>query len=192
MLDVKNLENENMAVTGKQPVPPDSIDEKIVNWLREVPELDAETEGIVDRIVLLDKYLRRTHDETLEQFGLTWGEVKVMGSLRYGGPPYRSTPGRLAGELGLSSGAMTTRLDKMEEAGLIRRLADPDDRRGVLVELTEHGRDLWQQSVAVQAEKETTIAGALSDGEKQELNDLLRRLVHAFRRVHGPLARKRS
>lgn len=149
-------------------------------------------EGIVDRIGLLDKYLRRTHDETLEQFGLTWGEVKVIGSLRYGGQPYRSTPGRLAGELGLSSGAMTTRLDKMEEAGLIRRLADPDDRRGVLVELTEHGRDLWQQSVAVQAEKETTIAAALSDGEKQELNDLLRRLVHAFREVHGPLARKRS
>jgi DNA-binding MarR family transcriptional regulator len=85
---------------------------------------------------------------------------------------------------------MTTRLDKMEEAGMIRRLADPDDRRGVLVELTEHGRDLWQQSVAVQAEKETAIAAALSEREKQELNELLRKLVHAFREAHGPLKRR--
>ena len=192
MLDVKSLRVENVDVTRAKAAPPDAIDEKIAVWLREVPDLDAETEGIVDRIGLIDKYLRRTHDETLEQLGLSWGEVKVIGSLRYGGPPYRSTPGRLARELDLSSGAMTTRLDKMEEAGMIRRLADPDDRRGVIVELTEHGRDLWQRAVEVQAEKETTIAAALSRHEKQELNDLLRRLVHAFREVHGPLARKRS
>ncbi len=192
MLDVKNLDVENAAVTARPTAPPDQIDERIARWLVEVPELDAATEGIVDRIGLIEKYLRRTHDETLEQFGLSWGEVKVMGNLRYGGPPYRSTPGRLARELDLSSGAMTTRLDKMEEAGMIRRLADPDDRRGVIVELTEHGRDLWQQTVAVQAEKESTIAAALSAHEKDELNDLLRRLVHAFREVHGPLSRKRS
>ena len=66
MLDVKNLETENAAVARKRTVAPDSIDEKIANWLREVPELDAETEGIVDRIGLIDKYLRRTHDATLE------------------------------------------------------------------------------------------------------------------------------
>jgi DNA-binding MarR family transcriptional regulator len=192
MLDVKNLDAENATVSSRATAPPDQIDERIARWLLEVPDLDAATEGIVDRIGLIDKYLRRTHDETLEQFGLSWGEVKVMGSLRYGGPPYRSTPGKLARELDLSSGAMTTRLDKMEEAGMIRRLADPNDRRGVIVELTEHGRDLWQQTVAVQAEKEGTIAAALSTREKDELNDLLRRLVHAFREVHGPLARKRS
>lgn len=192
MLDVKNLDAENATVSPRATAPPDQIDERIARWLLEVPDLDAATEGIVDRIGLIDKYLRRTHDETLEQFGLSWGEVKVMGSLRYGGPPYRSTPGKLARELDLSSGAMTTRLDKMEEAGMIRRLADPNDRRGVIVELTEHGRDLWQQTVAVQAEKEGTIAAALSTREKDELNDLLRRLVHAFREVHGPLARKRS
>ena len=92
----------------------DTIDRKLDVWLREIPDLDVRTEGIVDRIDILQKYIRRTHDETLQQFGLTWGEVQVLGSLRSGGVPYRSTPGKLAGQLGLSSGAMTARLDKME------------------------------------------------------------------------------
>ena len=86
-------------------------------WLREIPELDARTEGIVDRINMLQRVIRKTHDDTLEEFGLTWGEVQVLSSIRYGGAPYRSTPGSLATQLGLSSGAMTARLDKMEEAG---------------------------------------------------------------------------
>ena len=66
---------------------------------------------------------------------------------------------------------MTARLDKMEEADLIRRLPDPDDRRGVVIELTDHGRDLWEQSIAVQAEKESTVAAALTEAEQDQLND---------------------
>jgi DNA-binding MarR family transcriptional regulator len=170
----------------------DTIDEKLEIWLREIPELDASIEGIVDRIGIIQKYLRRTHDETLDQFGLTWGDAQVLSSLRYGGPPYRSTPGRLGGQLGLSSGAVTARLDKMEEAGLVRRLPDPDDRRGVLVELTERGRELWQQTVAVQAEKESIVATALDDRDQARLNDLLRRLVLAFSAEYGPVWKRRT
>ena len=169
----------------------DMIDEKIAVWLREIPDLDARTEGVVDRIGIIHTYLRRTHDETLEQFGLTWGEVKVLSSLRYGGPPYQSTPGKLGGQLGLSSGAMTARLDKMEEAKLIRRLPDPGDRRGVVIELTSRGRELWEQTVAVQAEKESIVAAALTEREQDQLNDLLRRLVLAFGEEHGPLTKRR-
>ncbi len=170
----------------------DKVDEYMEVWLRELPSLDARTEGVVDRIGMIQKYLRRTHDETLEQLGLTWAEVRVLGSLRYGGAPYHSTPGRLGDHLGLSSGAMTARLDKMEAADLIRRLRDPDDRRGVLVELTEHGRDLWEQSVSLQMEKESIVAATLDDDERDLLNDLLRRLLIAFADAYGPVARRRA
>ena len=179
-------------MTGRGGPERDTIDEKLEVWLREIPDLDARTEGIVDRIGVIQKYLRRTHDETLEQFGLTWGDVRVLGSLRYGGAPYRSTPGRLASQLGLSSGAMTARLDKMEDAELIRRLPDPDDRRGVLIELTERGRELWEQTVSVQAEKEAIVAEALGEREQDQLNDLLRRLVLAFAAEYGPLSKLRA
>ena len=177
---------------ARQPVEVrDSIDEKIAVWLREIPDLDARTEGVVDRIGMIHSYLRRTHDETLEQFGLSWGEVKVLSSLRYGGPPYQSTPGKLGSQLGLSSGAMTARLDKMEEAELIRRLPDPGDRRGVVIELTPRGRELWEQTIAVQAEKESIVAAALTAKEQDQLNDLLRRLVLAFGEEYGPLMKRR-
>ena len=103
----------------------DTIDEKLEVWAREIPDLDIRTEGIVDRVGVIQKFLRRTHDETLEQFGLNWGETKVLGSLRYGGPSVPQHAGAARHQLDLSSGAMTARLDKMEEADLIRRLPGP-------------------------------------------------------------------
>jgi DNA-binding MarR family transcriptional regulator len=192
MLDVKTLGSENPPMTPPRAKQGDAIDEKLEVWLREIPDLDASTEGIVDRIGMLHKYIRRTHDETLEEFGLGWGEVQVLSSLRYGGKPYRSTPGRLAGQLGLSSGAMTARLDKMEESELIRRLPDPDDRRGVVIELTDRGRELWEETIAVQAEKESIVAATLSARDQDRLNGLLRELVLAFSREYGPLSKRRA
>ena len=108
-------------------------------------------------------------------------------TLRRAGPPYRGKPGKLAKRLDLSSGAMTNRLDNMEVRGLIRRLDDPDDRRGVIVELTDAGRELWDATVAAQAEKESLVDSVLGEREKRQLNDLLRRLMHAFEDVHGPV-----
>jgi DNA-binding MarR family transcriptional regulator len=192
MLDVKSLESENHSVARQDVEGRDWIDEKVEVWLREIPELDARIEGIVDRVGVIHKYLRRMHEETHEQFDLNWGEAKVLSSLRYGGPPYRSTPGRLGSQLGLSSGAMTARLDKMEEAELIRRLPDPEDRRGVLIELTPKGRELWEQTIVVQAEKESIVAATLTKREQDELNGLLRRLVIALSDEYGSLSKRRA
>jgi DNA-binding MarR family transcriptional regulator len=72
---------------------------------------------------------------------------------------------------------MTNRLDQLEQAGLVRRLHDPDDRRGVLVELTAKGRRIHQEAIGVQAEKEALLAEALTEREKEQLNDLLRRVM---------------
>jgi DNA-binding MarR family transcriptional regulator len=77
---------------------------------------------------------------------------------------------------------MTNRLDRLEQAGLVRRIPDPDDRRGVLVELTGKGRKAWEDSVNAQAEKESLVAAALTEAEKKQLNALLRRLMREFER----------
>ncbi len=146
------------------------------------PDLDLEVEGIVDRIGGINRRLNRTLDETLAEFGLDMGEYKVMNSLTQIGPPHRSTPGRLAKRMELSSGAMTNRLDRLEEADLIRRLPDPEDRRSVMVELTDHGRETIQKAIGVQAQKEALIAAALNPGEKKQLNGLLRKVMLEFER----------
>jgi DNA-binding MarR family transcriptional regulator len=154
-------------------------------WLdeHELPgAVDREVEGIVDRINGLHRRLHRLLDETLADFGLSDGEWKVLTHLQLDGPPHRKSVGRLAKWAELSSGAMTNRIDRLEQAGLVRRVPDPEDRRGVLVELTDEGRKAWEDSVSAQAEKESLIAAALNEDEKKQLNALLRRLMREFER----------
>jgi DNA-binding PadR family transcriptional regulator len=88
----------------------------------------------------------------------------------------------------LSRGAMTNRLDRLEAAGLIRRLPDPGDRRRVVVELTDHGRDTYRNAVGVQAKKEALVTAALNDREKVQLNALLRLLMLEFERREQTLS----
>jgi DNA-binding MarR family transcriptional regulator len=82
----------------------------------------------------------------------------------------------------LSSGAMTNRLDRLEEADLVRRLPDPEDRRSVVVELTDHGRETIQKMVGAQAQKEALMAMSLSAREQKQLNGLLRKVMLEFER----------
>jgi DNA-binding MarR family transcriptional regulator len=164
----------------------DYIDAKLPDWKRELPDLDLTVEGIVQRIDALHGYLKRSMSETLAEHGLKLGEWSVLGQLRRVGPPYRLSPGELTSHGELSSGAMTNRLDRLEEAGLVRRLPNPDDRRSVLVELTDAGHQAWEGLADDQGVKEANVvSGTLSGREREQLNNLLRRLMIAFEQ-HGP------
>jgi DNA-binding MarR family transcriptional regulator len=123
------------------------------------------------------KAIGRRMDETLKEFDLSHGEWGMLGHLTMSGPPYRSSPGQLSAKEGLSSGAMTNRLDRLEEAGLVRRLPDPNDRRSLHVELTDKGHKLWVDALDAQASKEAATAAALSRKELQQLNTLLRKVL---------------
>lgn len=158
----------------------DHIDKMLVVWAREIPELEPLTEGIVERIQILAKAFDRSMDETLAEFGLERRAFYLLGRLRSYGPPYRRSPGQLAADMRLSSGAMTNRLDRLEEAGLIRRLPDPNDRRGTIVEPTEAGTAAWERTVGTQARREAMFASVLDEPEREELHRLLRRLMRAF------------
>jgi DNA-binding MarR family transcriptional regulator len=148
----------------------------------ELPGVDLEVEGIVDRINGLRRRIHQMLDETLADFGLAEGEWKALNHLWQAEPPHRRSVGQLAKWADLSSGAMTNRLDRLEKAGFVRRVPDPDDRRGVLVELTDAGRRVWEESVSAQAAKESLVAAALDKDEKRQLNALLRRLMLEFER----------
>lgn len=154
----------------------DHID-KFLDELEPVEGLDYEVEGIVDRIGGINRRIKRGHEQTLKEFNLTYPEWHVLTPLRNGGS---RTPGVLARYLELSTGAMTSRLDKLEKDGLIRRVPDPEDRRSVMVELTEAGRAAWENAASIQARKERFFASALTPAEQKRLNDLLRKLMLAF------------
>lgn len=139
--------------------------------------LDLTVEGIVDRIGGINHRIKRMHNETLEQLGLTLSDWHVLTALRWSGEPHRRKAGWLARRADLTSGAMTSRLDALEAEGLVRRVRDPEDRRSVLVELTEKGREKHEEAMAIQAPKEALLAEALTDREKEQLNSLLRRVM---------------
>jgi DNA-binding MarR family transcriptional regulator len=96
-------------------------------------------------------------------------------------------------ELVVSTGAMTNRLDKMERTGLVARRPDPSDRRGVLLELTEEGRQRLDDYVALAGRrKRELLSAALNDDEKRELNRLLRKLLAGLQAELGPAPKRRS
>ena len=175
---------EEMAKTARS-AQRDHVDRFLETINLVFPDLDLEVERLVDRINRISHQINRALDETLGELGLELGEYKVLSVLSQAGEPYHSTPGALSRRMDLSSGAMTNRLDRMEQAGLLRRLPDAGDRRRVVVELTEHGRETYRRTVGVQAQKEALFAAALSDREKAQLNGLLRQLMIEFERREG-------
>ena len=175
---VKGVQTPGMA--AKQEPARDEIDEQLDIWVREIPDLDRLTEGIIERIGILNYNIGLGMDETLEQFELDRRAFSLLGKLRRIGEPYRASAGKLAADLRLSSGAMTNRLDRMEAAGLIRRLPDPNDRRGTIVEPTALGNTMWDKTVGAAARREIGYTAGLTKAEKEQLHDLLRKLMVAF------------
>ena len=170
-----------MASKGRHEEP-DELDAMLDVWAREIPGLDPLNEGIVERIHKLARSFDRSMDETLAETGLDRRSYHVLGKLRKIGPPYRRPAGQLADDMGLSSGAMTNRLDRMEAAGLVRRVPDPNDRRSILVEPTDEGLAIWDRAVGIAARREARVASVLDGKERAELHRLLRALMRAFPR----------
>jgi DNA-binding MarR family transcriptional regulator len=85
------------------------------------------------------------------------------------------TAGRLASESGLSTGAVTTVLDRLERAGLARRVTDPADRRRVLAEVTPKSRRLTDEIYGPLASAGAQELERYSDAELALLRDFLRR-----------------
>jgi DNA-binding MarR family transcriptional regulator len=172
------IENMNVKIQVRDHAR-DHVDKRLEELGDDLPDLDLDVEGIVERIQGLDKRFRQAMEETLEEHSLSYGEWRMLCNL-HSSADRTSTPGELAAKLELSSGAMTNRIDRLEEDGLVERHRDPDDRRGVRVALTEAGNAAWVESTNTQAIKEKLIAGALTKSEQHQLNGLLRKLMLSF------------
>ena len=106
-------------------------------------------------------------------------EYDVLTALRRQGRPYQLTASELARESLLSSGAMTHRIDRLEERGLVEREADPDDRRGVLVRLTEVGLELVDKALEARLNLADAQIATLTPEERQAISLGLRKVMAA-------------
>lgn len=158
----------------------DSVDAILSQWQRERPELDVSPMGIIGRIGRLSKHLERGIQETFSDFGLNLGEFDVLATLRRSGQPYQLSPTGLFNTLMVTSGTMTHRIDRLEQAQLVQRIPDPSDRRGTLIQLTDEGLKLIEKAVEAHVAHEHRLLIALEEGERQVLAQLLRKLLISF------------
>jgi DNA-binding MarR family transcriptional regulator len=155
----------------------DSVDELVELWSKELPWMDPVKESIIARLSILGRHLTAARRDTLDSSGLKHWQFKVLLMLRRLGPPYAASPSQLADMLGLTRGALSARLAPLEQAGLITRADDTEDRRRVHVRITPAGGDAFERHANSEEEGEAALLSALTTREKQTLANLLRKLV---------------
>lgn len=97
------------------------------NYKREV------FEQLIDEVRRSQEATARFDQAVADALGLNQTDMRCLGVIEREGP---LTAGRLAEATGLTTGAMTTALDRLERSRYVRRVRDSADRRRVLVELT--------------------------------------------------------
>jgi DNA-binding MarR family transcriptional regulator len=154
----------------------DAIDGILEQWSEERPELDTGSLGVVIRVMSLQKAFLRQATEALEPMDLELFEYDVLSALRRQGKPYALPATGLAKETGLSSGAMTNRIDKLEVRGLVRRRPDKNDRRGVIVSLTAAGRGAIDDAIQLRLDAADESMQGICPKELNDLSKLLKKV----------------
>lgn len=155
----------------------DRIDEILAQWQREAPDLDLSSLAVVGRVLRLARLLEKHRETVLADFDLNVWSFDMLATLRRQGPPYQLKPTELYGLLMLSSGAMTNRIDRLEKDGLVTRLRDPNDRRGVMVQLTAQGIQRVDAVMPVLFGRENQLLEELSEADADTLIAMLRRTL---------------
>ena len=163
--------------------PQDALDRILAQWARERPDLDCSPMGIIGRISQLQREVYLAQRATFARHGLDVPSFDVLAALRRAGPPYQLTPTALMRSALVTSGAITQRLDRLEERGLITRQRSRDDGRAVVVSLTDAGRRALDGALPDHLETERKLLEGLTDADREQLAGLLRRLLVALGRV---------
>jgi DNA-binding MarR family transcriptional regulator len=157
-----------------------AVDLMIEQWARERPDLDSSSLSVLARISRLARVAEDDADKVLSQFDLSSVEFHLLAAIRTT-PDYRPSPRDLLGPLMVSSGGLTNRIDRLERAGLLERITNARDRRGILLQLTAEGREVVDRVTAVYlANQNDVLNNALTKDERELLGVLLRKLLNSL------------
>lgn len=170
--------------------PSDSVDRLIAEWAAADPTLDVDIVGVVHRVRLLRAHIESALEENFRSHRLTGTGFGVLSALIRAGDPHRLNQRDLVEAVHLSPGTVSLRIDQLEVDGLVRRMADPEDRRSTLVELTDRGREVFDRVAPGHLVLQQRLVASLTDAEQRQLIELLRRLLVGFEpaATEGPLA----
>ena len=131
----------------------------------------ASSADLMERIQRTSKRLRRAYVGALKPLGLTPAQERALLMITRAGEPIRM--GELAERMDIVPRSVTSLIDALEEAGLVSRAVDPDNRRSILLSLTERGQEARQSMAAARAAAGAEIFGRLSAADRAELARLL-------------------
>ena len=155
----------------------DAVDQILEQWGRERPDLDCSPMGIIGRITQLQREVYLAQRATFARHGLDAPSFDVLAALRRAGEPYQLTPTALMRTALVTSGAITQRLDRLAEKGLMTRERSVDDGRAVVVTLTAAGRAALDAALPDHLETERQLLEGLPVGDREQLAALLRQLL---------------
>ncbi|MGA8851076.1 MAG: MarR family transcriptional regulator [Aeromicrobium sp.] len=158
----------------------DEVDRLVTAWKRERPDLDVTPMQVLSRITRLALHLDRARREAFADHGLETSDFDVLSALRRSGEPYQLSPGQLVQQTLVTSGTMTHRVDRLVGKGLVDRLPDPSDRRGVLVRLTATGRSSVDGAFTALLAREQDLLADLDPSATAQVVDALRTLSLPF------------
>lgn len=158
----------------------DPTDRLLTGWDEARPDFAVGALQVTARLSRIGPHLARRQEEVFNRSGLNRGEVGALSALRIAGPPHRLSPTRLARGLMMSSAGVTSRIDRLERRGFVRRLPDPNDRRGVIIELTDEGLEVVDAAVAAISASDRQLLERFDPQEIGLLEGLLRKLLSAL------------
>lgn len=154
--------------------PRDHVDDIVDQWHLERPDVDVSAMEIIGRLARIDKVVRVRLDAVFAQHDLESWEFDVLATLVRNGEPHQLTPGQLLDSMMVTSGAMTNRIDRLEQRGFVQRERSTTDGRQVLVTLTEQGAAKLDATLVDHAANELDIVGLLDAEQRARLTELLR------------------
>jgi DNA-binding MarR family transcriptional regulator len=155
------------------------VDRIVAQWGTVRPEVDASPIEIIGRVSRLSRLIDKRLAENFVRHGLENWMYDVLATLRRGGEPYELTAGDLVRQSMVTTGAITNRIDRLEERGLVERVS-ATDRRKVIVRLTSAGRELVDEVVHTHMAAEEELLSVLSPRQRQELAALLRTTLRSL------------
>ncbi|WP_419797930.1 MAG: MarR family winged helix-turn-helix transcriptional regulator [Terasakiella sp.] len=153
-----------------------NTDDILTQWRRERPDIDPTSMAICGDVWRASEVLRRGVMANLSRYDLDFPQFDVVMTLRRQGKGETLSPSVLAKEMMLSTSAMTNRLDRLEKRDLIKRIVDPNDRRGLKIMLTEAGFALAEEMVISHVQTEDRMLKKLSAEEGAQLRELLSKI----------------
>jgi DNA-binding MarR family transcriptional regulator len=163
--------------------PKDNIDRIVDLWREKEPDLDAASLEVVGRILQSATRVQRLREQALKPLGLSHADFDVLATLLRLGGPEGVNPTVLSSNCMITSGAMTSRLDRLEGSGHIKRHPDPGDRRGVLIKLTREGESLARRALSAVFDAHEVVLADLSERDRTTAAAVLRKILVAAERA---------